>query len=308
MKKLKSILCIIFAFILTAIVLCACGINNKENQKVGTKTMISLTEAKQLIVSALAINNNQLQTQSTNGMRVFAASANEGNRDIMEKLGRFSYNEYITETDIETAQEVGNTYVIAEMLYESEIKKCLMENNWDTKPIIDYFDSDNHICYTYDDEKEDDEKISSRTYSDEELNINRFAYVRALFKDEAFDSIYDDTATKEINQNGYSITLTGDLKGWIRYTYFLWGDYAVTDEEIDSMYNESIKDLPQETIDKCYFNLTVNIDSNNDVVSAAVNVKYIQSGKFICMSVTLTKTNAPIVEPDWVTEYKNSHN
>ena len=65
MKKLKSILCITFAFILTAIILCACGINNnKQTQKVGTKTTISLAEAKQLIVSALAIDNNQLQSKS----------------------------------------------------------------------------------------------------------------------------------------------------------------------------------------------------------------------------------------------------
>ena len=87
----------------------------------------------------------------------------------------------------------------------------------------------------------------------------------------------------------------------------MWGDYAVTDDIIDSMYNESIKDLPQETIDKCYFNLTVNIDSNNDVVSAAVNIKHIQSGEFICRSITLTKINTPITEPDWVTEYKQAH-
>ena len=315
MKKFKSILCGAMAFVAGSVVLSACGAKTEPNETptqqqeqqqeqqqstVGTKTLISLAEAKEIIVKALAINDNS-QTQSLSTMTLRTASANEGNRDIMEKLGRFNASCYCKRTDVETDKEIiDESLENIEMFYQGKVKIALLKDSkrYYSGSTLYSLDNDNMVDETPCDDY--NTQLSS---------------VRALFKDEAFDKIYDENATKETNQNGYSITLTGDLEGWIRYTWVLWGhDDSITDEEFEKMiddaveqYKEGIKDLPQETIDKCYFNLTINIDSNNNVIGAIVNVKQISNNQFESISITLTKTNEPITEPDWVTEYKQAH-
>ena len=88
------------AFVAGSVALSACGVKTEpqtdpteQTAVVGSKTTISLAEAERLIVSALSIDNNQLQTQSTRGMVLHAADASEGNRDIFEKLGNFTFDE-----------------------------------------------------------------------------------------------------------------------------------------------------------------------------------------------------------------------
>ena len=307
MKKFKSILCGALAFVAGSVALSACGVKTEpqtdpteQTAVVGSKTIISLAEAKKIIVKALAINDNS-QTQSLSTMALQTASAEEGNRDIMEKLGRFNASSYCKHTDVETDIEIiDESLENIEMFYQGKVKIALLK---DSKR---YYSGS--ILYSLD----NDNMVQIETRDDYNTQLSS---VRALFKDEAFDKIYDENATKETNQNGYSITLTGDLEGWIRYTWLLYGhDDKTSDEEYEKMiddaveqYKEGIKDLPQETIDKCYFNLTVNIDSNNDVVSAAVNLKWIHDDMFEYIFLTLTKTNEPITEPEWVTEYKQAH-
>ena len=284
MKKLKSILCITFAFILTAIVLCACGINNKENNRVGTKTTISLAEAERIIVKALAIDNNQLQTQSTRGMVLQAADASEGNRDIFEKLGRFDISQYTYWMNAETNEEQSNFSFTGKALYHNGFEIC-----WMNKSIHGperYWTNGEQFGLT------DPINYKTTEFSEE------FTCYQELFEEETFDSIYNDKATKEINKDGYSITLHGDLKSYMLYLHQDW-----------ELYQEFIKDY-SEYFDKCHFDVTVTVDGNNDAISATVDLVMIdkidENGTVGLQSNLLRfiKTNEPITEPEWVRNYK----
>ena len=295
MKKFKSILCGAMAFVAGSVVLSACGAKTNPNENptqqeeqqqqetaVGTKTTISLAEAKKLIVSALAIDN-KLSTQSTNGIRVYAADASEGNRDVYEKLGKFSINQHSCYTNPKTNEKLSEYSSIGIATYHNGFQTFLMDEG-DVKIYWvngEFFELYGNVDY------------STNTEFKES-----FGGYQELFEDEAFDIIYKG-ATKETLKDGYSITLNGDLKGFINYLHQDW-----------NYYQELIKDY-LEYLDKCYFNVTVNVDGNNDVISAVVDlVMLVSSNKNIeLLKQLITFTGEPnltITEPTWVTEYKNS--
>lgn len=307
MKKFKSILCITFAFILTAIVLCACGINNKENQEVvGTKTTISLAEAERIIVKALAIDN-KLSTQSTRGMVLHTADASEGNRDILEKLGRFVCNIESINTSINSSQIIKFNNYYQAFYKNNNFQSCLFNSK--INGVFDMQGYYEHKCYI----KRDTGIQELGTITDDNNVNTQFSIIKTLFADEAFDSVYDDKATKETNKDGYSITLTGDYKSAARYIY-ITSFSKLENADFESYwesYQEHIKDC-SEYFDKCHFNVTVNVDDSNSVISATADLTQIVDDDvdhtLQNTIITLTKTNEPIVEPDWVTEYKNKIN
>lgn len=305
MKKLKSILCGALAFVAGSLVLSACGAKTEPNKTpeqqqeqqqstVGTKTTISLAEAKRIIVNALAINNNQLQTQSTKGMRLYAASAEEGNRDTFEKLGKFDIYDYQYSTNPETDEKLSESLVIGKAIYHNGFQTCSM--NFDD--IVEKYWVNGEYFELYG---------SVRYDSNIKFNEN-FGSYQELFEEEAFDRVYDDTATKEINKDGYSITLTGDLKSFFIYSDIQHG-YTIDEAEADwESYQEYIKDY-SEYFDKCHFNVIVNIDGNNDVISASVDIAFftISNGVINMTKELVVFTREPnliITEPEWVTNYK----
>ena len=279
------------AFVAGSVVLSACGAKTEPNETptqqqeqqqsmVGTKTIISLAEAERLIVSALAIDNNQLQTQSTNSMRVFAASANEGNRDVLEKLCLFNYHISMDESDIESG----------DVFYKNgNFKRCLRTLTWEDKEQVEYYDEDGN-CYT---------KYRDHTsHEDGNYGNDYLCYLQILFADEAFDRIYDDNATKETNQDGYSITLSGKFNKFMYYQFLVScnGNEAKAKEELEEFQQDSNNDVDT-------FDVTININNSNDVIDASVFMKGVSREA----KVVVAKTNTPVVEPEWVTEYKRTH-
>jgi len=294
MKKLKSILCGALAFVAGSLVLSACGVKTNPNENptqqeeqqqqetaVGTKTTISLAEAKRIIVNALAIDNNQLQTQSTRGMVLHAADVSEGNRDIFEKMGNFTFDERDYDNEVnDPMNENGLHHFTGQATYNGHEFKTALIKDGNGQEV--YCSNSESLYFTG-----DVATIKAERGYGVASNFIMYQMYQSLFADEAFDSVYDDTATKEINKDGYSITLTGDFEKWMSYL------------------GSSVEEC-----DVNYFNVTVNVDGNNDVISAIVEfqIKSIENNQHrICTSLmTFTKTNEPITEPDWVAKYKNA--
>lgn len=200
MKKFKSILCGALAFMAGSVALSACGVKTEpqtdpteQTAVVGTKTTISLAEAKKIIVKALAINDN-FQTQSLSTMALQTASANEGNRDIFQKLGRFNANDYEYEIDINTNEKLSESRGVIKAIYQNGFQTFLSDYDVLFKKYVV-----NGDCYT----KSKSRGVEHKSNVDVKGELSGY---QALFDDKAFDIIYGDTAIKEIKQNGYSIT------------------------------------------------------------------------------------------------------
>lgn len=274
------------AFVAGSVVLSACGAKTNPNENptqqeeqqqqetaVGTKTTISLAEAERLIVSALAIDNNQLQTQSTRGKVLHAADASEGNRDIFEKLGNFTFDERDYDNEVnDPMNENGLHYFNGQATYNGYGFKTALIKDGNGQEV--YYSNGESLYFTGD--------IATIKPESGFGVASNFIIYQSLFADDAFDSIYDDTATKEINKDGYSITLTGDF---IKYMSYLLGS-------------------PLEECDANYFNVTVNVDGNNDVINAVASFQFTNQNRITTSTMTFTKTNKPITEPTWVTEYR----
>jgi len=288
MKKFKSILCGVLAFVAGSVALSACGVKTEpqtdpaeQTAVVGSKTTISLAEAERLIVSALSIDNNQLQTQSTRGMVLHAADASEGNRDIFEKLGNFTFDERNYDNEVnDPMNENGLHHFSGQAIYNEQKFKTALIKDGNEQEV--YYSNDKSLYFIGD--------IATIKPESGFGVASNFIIYQSLFADKAFDNIYADTATKEINKDGYSITLTGDF---IKYMSYLLGS-------------------PSEECDVNYFNVTVNIDGNNDVINAVVSFQFkykktiSNQNRITTSTMIFTKTNEPITEPEWVTNYKKA--
>ena len=307
MKKLKSILCITFAFILTAIVLCACGINNNKGNQVGTKTTISLAEAKRIIVNALAIDNNQLQTQSTRGMVLHAADVSEGNRDIFEKLGEFTWTETMINTVIESNEKDG-LFCNGIIKYNKGVTEALItEGNIPENTRRDNYIFDN-IVHTIEYEFRNNEKLNIESIPDAQyLENRRFAAVKDYFTDDAFAILYEDDVIKETTKTNYSLTFNTTLKD-----AYLWTSHKSSLESEKEAawlrYKNYIEANCSELIDACHFNVIVNFNENNEIVSIISDVVILQdlseysdaSTELAEYKIVITKTSQPITKPDWI--------
>lgn len=117
MKKLKSVLCTIFALVLCSITFVACSPKNPENPQqpeepqTPTTITITLAEAETAIINALAIDE-QPQAQVMTTLLASESTHNE-NRDLLEKFGKFKIDYTTTYFDygiVETIESGNITY------------------------------------------------------------------------------------------------------------------------------------------------------------------------------------------------------
>lgn len=94
---------------------------------------------------------------------------------------------------------------------------------------------------------------------------------------------------------------------------FILEDKVDEFDENWTSYQESIKDFPQEYLEKSHYNVIVNFDYNDEIVAVTVDIVCLahdeSTDKYKIQNVlmTFTKSDEPILEPDWVTEYKQAH-
>ena len=307
-KFLGSILSMVAVILCFGFLLTGCG-GNKD-----TVSTISLSEAKTIIVNALEIEEPQTQ--------VLTYALNEqtenGNRDLLEKLGKFSVLTTENAFNYQTNDEVLNQSFNGNFVYSNSfftqylVEMNIMQDTDNSQGTIKEYLSNNNVYIKY-----NDGETISQTAEDTRgfgyANTMGQAYIAqldALFTDKAFDMVYQDVVTRESTENGYNLTLKLDIKGFTR----LQTINSMTDDEFAqywTQYEQLINSMPQDLKDYTDISVVVAFDQNDDIISVEMNSK-IGSMSSINESVSYYKQNAilkitkydgEITEPQWVTDY-----
>ncbi len=298
MKKLKSILSVALILIVSSLCLIGCKSNNNT---------ISLAEAKTIIVNALAIQ----QAQAT------SASQNQtGNRDILEKLGSVeisasSGTKTFPEDTTYATQTMQGYYEYSNGLFQKYLMEMYSTQNSYSETTKEYSADCQTVFISTNDE------ISTATiqpnqalgYS-ETLGGMYIQILNALFTDKAFEIAYDDTVKRVSTSTGFNLILSLDLKGYSRLITL----DSMTDEEYEVWWQEQLgyaNDFPKEVRDLEQFLLTISFDKNQEIISldfAAQNGVAVDPGENVAYfkttsSLTVSKSNHPISQPQWVEDY-----
>ena len=125
----------------------------------------------------------------------------------------------------------------------------------------------------------------------------------AVFSDDAFKYVYDEYATKEITENGYSLTLHGGLREYRYLLAVIWNENTDNfDDDWKSQEEELKKNYTDEQINACHIDLIIYLNNKDEIFSADIDYANLAN---LCVTnclLTITKTNKPITEPTWVTE------
>lgn len=292
MKKLKLILCMAFMFVIGCACLVAC--NTKEENPPNQTTTITLAEAKTIIVNALAINEpSQLMLATAN-------EQNEGNRDLLEKLGKFTFSnvaQAVKADDPSFIYQSGTGSSTGTMEYKSgSTTKFIMSMD-----NVENYYYDNDTTYVYGDDNQCHilgSNTMARSLSDSLKNI---------FSETAFDYAFKNNVNKVTTNNSYTLELTMDYSDYFRIIvdkYF--------DEEYKVQYDEFQNSIPKNLRDWQNVSLLITLDSNDQISSVELSLKNISaqghpSGNIDYIKVTtdieITKFTGTITQPQWVTDY-----
>lgn len=324
MKKLRSLICVALMFTVAAFVLVGCGskADNADDNKVGTKTTISLAEAKTIIVNALAINELK------------PAAVEQGNRNLLEKLGKFT----LLNTGVQEAVSTGKTSPLTNVSGTLKYKngayaKYLL--GMDVALVDDgektdcYFDGVNSYLH-YGETTSLLGGASSKSGSSNEntsgsesgfvsgaltsITLTVFNVVKSYlgvlqncFSDEAFASVYknEDGVEKVIVENGYTLTLNMDAVAFVKLVYGNDSETVSYFEAMQSALSEDLKNWQNVA-------LVITFDDKDQINAAKVIVNNVQPTDDDYVKVTtnieVTKYTGEIKEPQWVTDFVASQN
>ena len=231
MKKLKSVLCLALFLVFGAVMFVGCG---PKNETPKNQTTITLAESKEIIVNALALDDTQVMAMED--------VLQEGNRDLLEKFGKFSVN---ASENLHTTMDVrpGDQFASMALSYVNINGNYIYENNDFVKYLTDieigvlgerrYVSSKEYLSdktlYSFYDkyEIEPGQYVDNKVISQEYQDMRGFGYgdtlgqvliqlIDGLFTDKAFDSVYESDVIKTTNEDSYTLTLKLDLKGYHR--------------------------------------------------------------------------------------------
>ena len=293
-KILMSVISLFVIILCFGFVLTGCGGDdtNKDNDTV-TTTTINLNEAKEIIINALSIEQAQVMT--------FAG--NEGNRDIFEKLGKFSVNskiyqeEQLIQTENTVAEYANNSFL---QLYSQQTQTEYMTENT----------IESELYITLQQVYQLTNGVVSASQLPEQM-MQSFTLFNNALAEECFQSGYDEDVIKQTGQDGFSLTLNMNLFG---YTYYTMG--SILDETNFNSYWQAFQlayeQMPQEYKDYYDFKIVFDFDNNNQITSFNMDIKYVgvyanPSGSVQYYKVRgemlTSKYSGEISQPQWVTDY-----
>lgn len=300
--SILSMLAIVFTF---AFVLVGCG-DSKTNGET-----ISLTEAKTLIVSALATDDNP------------------DNRSIFAKFGK-------TQAVAESSENVHNSSVSMNAQYEysngalQKFSLDLFSSYYGTNTIIKEYSPEIDTIYLYTSDGIHEPSIGNLTLIDPEpgneasiLNGNlsySMIYPQmygSLFTDDAFENVYN-SVTKTNTSSGYNIVLTMNYEGFLRTTLrtiYTEEQFIKAWEEIYKPQLDAMGDLLNNP--GTSFQAILEFNNNNQIT----NLKLVNNipGQTTSPSdpsasfnnfeaMTISPYTGEITEPQWVTDYLAEQN
>ena len=288
MNKLKSFLCALLTFITCAVLFVGCGAEQPteptptppNTPPAETESIISLTDAANVIQSALAINGNV-------------------NHNILEKIGTFDFtgqtelvDEYITPEDMSmegVCQYANDDFVT----YYAKVAQGWGNNETHEICFVDGVE----YVYSGDD-----------VYERMTLEISALEVLNLAVSEDAFNAVYDSEVKKVTNTDGISYTLKSDLKGIFKFIYLMRGQSI--DEDFEQQWLELKNKLPQEILDECYVSVTIKFDSHEAIIGAELNWLYVATEDCYKYqeNYSISRTTKQVTQPQWLTDYLANNN
>lgn len=97
--------------------------------------------------------------------------------------------------------------------------------------------------------------------------------INQMFRDEAFEKVYEENVVKNSVDNGFTLTLSSDYKGFTR----LLSLESMTDDEFDAFWillSYGYNSMPQELKDIEKFEFVLNFDETEQITSLEMSLKY----------------------------------
>ena len=291
--SILSMLAIVFTF---AFVLVGCG-----DSKTSGET-ISLTEAKTLIVSALATDDNP------------------DNRSIFAKFGKTQVEGSGIASNYNTSETLSTATLQGQFEYSNNICTKLVFNLYSTQ-VEGYIDSQiyspNGEIVFYQNESdvlETDKGVDVDTISNNSdigkivsgaFGVN-LTVISSLFTDDNFSKFYKENIIKTTTDAGYELAFQLNLKETARFSYV---GYENFEDFWDRFYTSTISPAPQEIKDLIIPKLTLMFDFNNQITGLKIILTDLtldpETNSYLPMtaSLTISKYTGEITEPQWVTDY-----
>ncbi|MGN1200641.1 MAG: hypothetical protein ACI4R8_00050 [Candidatus Caccovivens sp.] len=275
MKKLRIILCLMLMLTMGSGMLVGCENPPKESNV----SSVSLSQAKEIIVNALTLDENNLQTQ-----HVCATNISE-NRNVFVKFKTASVS-------IQGNTDFGDTI-------SGEVERQNL--NW-TKYSLQ--SSDNHLEY-YD---------GSNAYSKYNTGLNKndlnnsyfgiilqsfdAIYIDLLFIEDAWATIYKSQVTKTLSNTGYSFAMNIDMPKYVDYVMAKSQELGLGAE---GLFGED--ETLQKNKDEGSVSLILKFDTRNKMLELSMEINSLgfdgKDLKFVKTAITISKYNHEIKEPEW---------
>lgn len=274
LKKVRiGILGIVAAILCFGLFLTGCGGN--------LGTTISLSDARTLIVNALALDDTQ---SSASTLR----AASTENRNVFVKLGTADIaikgNTGFGETVSGRVERTGSSWT-----------KYSLEGS---DGISEFYDD---IAYS-----KVDSTVTQNSFDESYFGIILQSfdaiYIDLLFIDDAWDSIYENTVTRTNVTGGYTLTMDVNTANYMDYVNQKGAEMGLGAEGLFGDEEVLEQNKAQGSV-----SLVATFNNADEIVGLDMSVTSLGSdGESTSMETTqisISKTNEEIVQPDWLTEY-----
>ena len=283
-------------FILSAVAIIFCigflltGCGGNDNKT----TTISLSEAKTIIVNALAIDQPQVQTMTL---------AEQGNRDVFVKFGKTKIS-LIGESKMEWGSQKQITSIIADKT-GGNWNKYILEDSLDTVifgeiTTLEYFDGE-YVFTNYNGE------ISKTEFSSSIVGIlpndsAQLLIFDKMFSDDAFETIYKKDVKRTDGNDGFSLAVDINVYDfWVFMLKQAMGDnYQDIVDSVDETFLNKLKN-------EATAQLVINFNNNEDIQNLTLTMtSFGQADDTIIptsQTITAERYTGEITQPQWVTDF-----
>ena len=309
-KFLAGILSIFAIILCFGFLLTGCG-DSSNNDNTGdddtsaNTSIISLVDAKNIIINALAIDDAESTPTLPNSQR-----------DIFVKFGKsaislFSEIRYPGDGSVINASAPVQQTQISFITDKTSgtLDKYLVDGAFYgamNLTALEYLDGE-FVYSNY------DGVISRVDYTGSITGVllnyaSQLLIYETLFSDSAFDNIYQQQVEREDFEEGFSLTLDTNIYEYFifmaEYSYTIMGmpnfDQSAFEESLGETMINKVKNEGSAT-------LTITFDNNSDIISLNMKMNmFMQINDDIIPDntiVTIEKYTGDITEPQWVTEY-----
>lgn len=245
----------------------------------GNSATISLSEAKEIVLNALAVDDAGSMTVS---------AADVGNRNIFTKFGT-------AKLSLESGADVGVKLSGLATKTNDEWIEYLIT---DASGAQEYYDGS--VAYL-----KNGEEYSQNTIDSSFMGVYLYSYdsifLNLLFIDEAWDTIYENEVKKVDVEGGYTLTMDINMSNYVDFVMAKSQEFGLGAE---GLFGED--DVLQRNKDEGSASLVMTFTNDNEIAKLDLAVSSLgfngSDYSFVDTKISVSATTEEIVEPDWVSE------